>query len=364
MTVETIDNDLLAKQAYEEIDAEKEGREPKNLLTTPKKKDVSEDAENPENSDAPAKIEENDGELDDSNEDKADKDKTSDDEEGKATEEAGDDLDKKITAYAEKHKLTYAEAKEDLDKTEEILKQYKNDPAEMARAMRNKDREYHKLRAEAEKAKANKEPAFKRMTDEQFIEFAKAELNKKPEFVTKFRERFPAKSEAMSDEAVIEEIAERELSVYREKATAKENEIKSNAAKKRDEMIAQLPESDRRFIPDVKALIQGIDDTSILHNDDLIKDALSMVKGRKYDADIKAAEERGYKRAKEGAHIVGVKPSAEGSKGAKTKTGIILNDKQKARAEQMFGHSYEPEECHRLFKETFDEELKKDPKFV
>lgn len=358
--MEELTQEQIAEQAYAEIEAEKNGDKPGESKATPDK-DAKKKPEPDAPNDEQAETEKTDGESGEGNEDKADE-KPADGE--SEAEESGEDRDKKITDYAEKHKMTYAEAKEDVEKTEEILKQYKNDPAEMARAMRNKDREYHKLRSEAEKAAAKKEPVFQRMTDDQFIEFAKAELGKKPEFIEKYRAKFPARSESMSDEAIIEEIADRELAIYHDKATEKETEIKTTAARLRDEMISSLPESDRRFIPDVKALMEKIGDNDLIRNEGIIQDALKMVKGARYDADIKAAEERGFKRAKEGAQIVGVKASAEGSKGAKPKGGVVLNDRQKSKAEDMYGHTYSPEECHRLYKETFEDELKKDPKFV
>ena len=353
-----VDNEELGKQAYAELEAEKEGDKPGEPEATPAK-DAKKKPEPDASEDEPAEGGEKDGEPADSKENKAD------DEPAQAPESG--DLDKKITEYAEKHKMTYAEAKEDVEKTEEILKQYKNDPAEMARAMRNKDREYHKLRAEQEKAASKKEPLFRRMTDDQFIGWAKAEVAKKPEFVEKFREKFPARSESMSDEAIIEEIVDRELMVYHDKATEKENEIKSTASKRRDDLVVAIPEADRRFIPEVKALLQGISDADLLNSDDIVKDALLMAKGKTYDADIKAAEERGFKRAKEGAQIVGVKPSASGSAPVKGKPGIALNAKQKERAEQMFGNMAGvdgPEDCYKAYRETYEDELKKDPKFV
>lgn len=349
----------IAKQAYDEIEAEKEGRELGEPKATPNP-DAKKKPETPDADDEPAEASDKDGDDGEGNDKPA--------EDGDEADEDGVAADKRITEYAEKHKMTYVEAKEDIEKTDEILKQFKNDPAEMARAMRNKDREYHKLRAEAEKAAARKEPAFKRMTDDQYIYWAKEHITKNAEtMVAKFRERFPAKSESMSDEAIIEEMAVQSLPEYKEKASAKEAEIKSQASQKRDEMLAGLSDADKRFIPDVKALLQSVSDHDLITSDDLIKDALYMAKGRKYDADIKAAEERGYKRAKEGAQIVGVKPSGEGSKGVKTKVGIVLTTAQKSRAEQMFGHTTGvtgPEDCYKLFRETFEDELKENPKFV
>lgn len=384
--------DTLAAQAYEELAAEKEGREPKDLLSTPKKKDDKKDDEtlDPDDEQAndgkdgdagkgnedDADDKADDGESsDDADDKKADDEDKSGDKEGDDDKAGDEDADKKITEYATKHGMTYAEAKDDMEKTAEIIKQYKNDPAEMARAMRNKDREYHKLKAQTEKKDENKAPLFQRMTDDQFRKYARGKIAERPvgddgeekesPFIRAYRAQFPAKTESMTDEAIIEEIAEQELGIYREKAAQKEHEIKTTAQKKREELIAKVAETDRRFIPEVKALLLETGDGDILSEAMDISDVITYAKGKHYDSDIKAAEERGFKRGKEGAKIVGVKGSTEGTSRPSSKTGTVsLNGKQKQRAVEMYGANYEDEECYRLFKETFEDDLKKNPNFV
>jgi len=323
----------------------------------------------------PKKEEEKAGETDDKAEDQGKDTKDTGDGDDAKDEETGDksedaetddnaeegDLDKKITAYAEKHKLTYAEAKEDIEKTEEIIKQYKNDPVEMARAMRNKDREYSKLRSEAEKAKKAKEPVFQRMTDDQFREWARKKVSEMPEYVEKYREKFPARSETMSDEAIVEEVVERELIIYGEKAGQKEREVKETAAAKRTEIIQSIAEADRRFIPEIKALLQETDDATVLSDGFNIQDALYWAKGKAYDADIKAAEERALKRLKEQPEIVGAKGAGNSRPfGGK---GVSLNKRQQDMAKAMFGSDYEDGKCFEMFKDMYKNELKKNPNF-
>jgi hypothetical protein len=369
--------DVLYKQAMDEIEAEKDGQQPDDKpATPPKKKDEGEESESEGNPDEGGDDGENEGGAKDTKDEKKPKEKadeTPDD--GDKGEEVDTDLDKEIQAYAEKHKLTYAEAKEDREKTAEILKQFKNDPAEMARAMRNKDREYHKLKTEQEKAAVKKEPIFKRMTDSQFIDWAKRTLKERPEDqkeneeyihpeVMKFRQLYPTTAESLSDDQIIERIVAESLPKYHQKAAEKEGEIKTTASKKRDELISSVAEADRRFIPDVKAILLETDDEDVLSDKMDIKDALHWAKGKRYDADIKAAEERGAKRAKENPTIAGVKPSGQGSSGNTPKTGVALTDKQKKRAVEMYGNNYDDSECFKLYKETFEDEIKKDKNFV
>jgi hypothetical protein len=358
------DADEIAAEAYAEMDNAEKGEVQDTKPASTPKKDDEKAGEPGDKSDEQGEDTKKAGDGEDANEEESGEESEGDEpKDGKAPE----DKDKQITEYAEKHKLTYVEAKDDLEKTAEIIKQYKNDPAEMARAMRNKDREYSKLRSEAEKAKEKKDPVFQRMTEDQFRDWAKNKQLKegsehRQTVIDRYREKFPARSESMSDEAVIEEVVERSLMEYNEKAGVKEKEIKDTAASKRNELIASIAEADRRFIPDLKALLLETDDAAVLMNgDSLVQDALFMVKGRNYDADIKAAEERAMKRLKESPEIIGTK-GGNGSKPAGQKfTG--MTEQQKNRAIEMYGADNSDEKCFEMFKDSYKDELKKNPKF-
>ena len=361
------DAEEVAAEAYAEQDqAEKGQSEETKPASTPKKDDDK--AGKPEDgSEELGESTEKDGEGDKANEDKADEGSEEGSEKAAKDDKSVEDRDKQITEYAEKHKLTYAEAKEDIEKTEEIVKQYKNDPAEMARAMRNKDREYSKLRSETEKAKEKKAPVFQRMTDDQFRDWAKNQPLKeggenRQKMVDGYRAKFPARSEAMSDEAIVEEIVERELMIYNEKAGQKEKEIKDTATSKRNELITAVAEADRRFIPELKALLLETDDAAVIMNGDtLIQDALWLVKGKAYDTDIKAAEERALKRLKESPEILGTKGGGQSKPSGQKSTG--LTEAQKNRAIEMYGSDNTDEKCFDMFKDSYKDELKKNPKF-
>lgn len=358
------DSDEIAEEAYRELEAENGGQPTGESESTRKKPDDKEESQPEDKSDEQTQdAEKEDGESEEGNEDKADK-KDGEGEDATAENKEGEDEDKQITEYAEKHGMTYAEAKEDIEKTAEIIKQYKNDPAEMARAMRNKDREYHKLRSEVDKSKEKKEPVFRRMNDDQFREWARQEVRKHEKMVEKYREKFPARSEAMSDDAVIEEIVEQELRIYGERASKKEQEIKDTASKKRESLISSIKEADRRFIPEIKAMLQETEDTEVIRDDFDMNDMVFWAKGKRYDADIKEAEERGEKRAKEGAKILGSKPGSGGSKPQSSKSGGVgLTKAQKERALEMFGADYDDEKSYQMFRETYADELKKNANF-
>lgn len=348
-----LDTEELAAQAYAEMDAEKE---PEATETTDKKVD-EEVAEAP-----PADAETEEEKLAE----------TADVAEETEEEKPADE----VQAYAEKHKMTVDEAREDLEKTKALVEQYKSDPIEMARALRNKDREYHKLRTEAEKAKP-KEPVFKRMSDDQFREWARnsfanpdakdLDAEGTHRMVSDFRRKYPAKSEYMSDAAIVEDIVEVSLGEYAKIAEKKESEVRTRAQARRDEIMNGISESDRRFLPEVKAMLQHSDDGEIVSGEFDVNDAIFWAKGKRYDADIKAAEERGFKRAQQKPTIAGVKPASTGGSSVVVKKthSAGLSDAQKERADEMFGHmKLTTEENCKLFRETFEEELKKDKNYL
>ena len=358
------DGEEIAAEVYAEMDKadQDDGADPKGEGSTPKK-DEKKAGETDDNEDGQGEGTQ-DGEGAKADGEKADEgsdDDKSDEDEEKSEDKGTEDQDKKITEYAEKHKMTYTEAKDDLEKTEEILKQYKNDPAEMAKAMRNKDREYQKLRGQIEKETAKKEPVFKRMTEDQFRDFARKKVAEMPDYIEKYRQKFPARSESMSDEAVIEEVVERELIIYNEKAGQKEQGIKESASTKRNELIASIPEGDRRFIPEIKALLFETPDETVVTEGFNIQDALYWAKGKAYDADMKAAEERAMKRLRENPEIIGVKGGGSGKPSSQRSVG--LSKAQKDRAVEMFGADYEADRCYDMFKDAYKDELKKNPNF-
>lgn len=365
------DGDEIAAEVYREMDATEKGNSETSKSSSTPPKDDEKTGEPKEASDEQAQGGEKDGQAAEGEKEGADKEAASGGENGDKQGEKGTegsqgegDLDKKITDHAQKHGMTYAEAKEDIEKTAEIINQYKNDPAEMARAMRNKDREYNKLKTEAEKAAAQKQPLFRRMTDDQFRVWAREQVKGKADMITKYREKYPAKSEGMSDEAVVEEIAERELEIYRHKADEKEAEIRTLAIRKRDELLSSVSEADRRFIPEVKAILSETHDSVVLNGDFDVQDAIYWAKGKVFDKEIKDAEERGAKREREKAAIVGVKKAGTGSSKASTGSKeTALTSKQKGYAKEMFGADYDEEKCFQMFRDTFAEQLKKDANY-
>lgn len=357
------DGDVIAQQAYAELEAEQNGQ------PLPESKKPTAEAEKPvEEQPSEEAVKPSEEEVKESAEGQEGEKPAEETPKEEAKPEVKDESDKDVVQdHALKHGMTYAEAKEDIEKTNAIIEKYKGDPIEMARALRSTQSAYDKVKTQIEGKP--REQIFRRLSDDQVIKEARAHLNKEKEkHVELFREKNPAKSEMMSDEAIIEELAERTLPAYKKWADEKEASLRQSASDKREKILSELPESDKKFLPDVKAVIYKTADYQILDENFDVRDIVHWAKGQRYDADIKAAEERGYKRAKESAVIIGAKEVPGGSKpkvgsGQSSGTGLDINQKKRALEMYPTEDTGNEERSYQLFRETYADELKKNPRF-
>lgn len=268
-----------------------------------------------------------------------------------------------IEAWAIKHKVTFDEAKDDIKATKAVLKNYKT-PEEIARALRSTQSAYDQLKNS--QAKKEQPPVFQRLPDEAFLAQAKAKLaSESEEHVNRFRERFPAKSELMSDEAIIEELAERGLEKYKQWASEQETVVKTKAETRRTEVVSAISNDDAKFVPEVKELLKSVSDSFVLSEDFDVEKLLSVVRGKYYHADIKAAVANALKRGSEKPEIVGAVRGSDSANPKKSGSvaGATLNKSQKSRAEEMFP-DLAPEKAWSEFVDTWKDELKKDRNFI
>lgn len=358
-----VESEEYAAKVYAEIDKERNGE----VIPAEESKPIVEDLEagktlEPEDTEAEAKPE---GEETGEEDPKPAKDG---EEEPETIEPEEEDLDARITKLAEKNEITYAEAKDDIEKTDKMIEQFKNDPREMAKALRSKDREYDKLKNELSKKEEVKEPVFRKMSEVQFVKAAKDKMNEDPDkYADLYRNKYPAKSERMSDEEIIEEIADREWMGYQDFAVKQEKELITKARTVRDDFITGIAEADRKFIPDVKAILSQLQDVDILQKDWNPDYIMMLAKGRAYDDDLKEARAGGLNAGKEDTKILGMIKTGSGKqKPVQKAKSTSLNQNQKEQAESMYtsDDGYEPEKAWKMFKETFEDEIKKNPSFL
>ena len=365
------DSEEIAAEAYKEMEDEANGIHKETVTEEPKPvKDGKEEAETPDDTEQPD-IEPEDEETDENKpkpgeEGYVEPETEESEEEKAAKKEEEKDEDAEITAYAEKHTMTYAEAKDDLDKTNKILEQFKDDPKEMAIAMRNKDREYDKLKNEIGKETEKSPPVFNRLNEHQFRSIATSKVEAEPDkYLEAFKAKYPKKSELLSDEAIIEEMIDKEWGHYQSYASEEETVRTQKAVDLRESFLTDIPKEDKRFLPEVKAFMGSISDVVLLQKGFDPSYMLQLAKGKVFDAEVKAAEERGFQRAKEGAKILGVKGGGHSAPTGKKVVGG-LNQAQKDRAEEMFpvGDGYTVEKAYAEFKDTFKDDLKENPNYV
>lgn len=358
----------IEQEANEEYDGV--GDEQEDSQEEEKGKNQGEDdAEKKEIEDESEEKPEHEPEEKESKEEGGSEDKT-EDKSGDKPEEKQEDKKKseptadEVKAYALKHEISEADAKKEIQKNRDTLAFYK-DPESLARSHRKLQSEFDSLKAKVDKG--DKPEAPKLTGDPNQAIRTHVDKNRE-QIVEKFRQKYPAKSELMTDEAIVEEVidrAEQNYNVWREKRSI---EITKEAADKRDVLISGLNETDKEFIADIKAALKETHDSIILDPEFTLSDIVRWAKGGKFDDRVKTAYDEGYRKGKEEAQILGerVPPKPKGT-GAKTGSAEVvnLNDDQKERALEMFDIPGLPdEEKFKMYKDTFKKDLQKNPRFV
>lgn len=378
MAVETeIDGDILAQQAYAEMDGKEPEKKPDEKPAEPVEKQPDEPTAEPSKEQEPSEedkaakeqaeaedkriLEAKDEELDETQ--KARKveltAKAAEAEKAKTPERPEEEI---VRDHALKHNLTMDEAKEDIDKTKAIVEKYKGDPAELARALRSTQSGYDQLKAKEAKPQViiQKDPTA------EIKEYAEKNREK---IIEAFRRKFPIKGAVMEDDAILEDAvaqAERDYEVW---ARGEGEKVTREATGRREQLLASVPEGDKRFIPDIKALLSRTPDNQVVHESFDIKDLIYHARGAYYTPDrVKTLEDAAFKRGKEDPKIIGVKSPSSGGPAPKAPSGASsgLNGDQKSRALEMFvaEDGYSEADAYKAFADTFKEELKKDKNYL
>lgn len=243
-----------------------------------------------------------------------------------------------IAEYAKGNNLSVEDAKEEISKLKAITAKYGNDPVKLAKAYREMQSAYDKQKVTAS---SNINPAVAQIAANP-RSYVIGEVKKNAEkLVAEFREQNPARSRDMDDEQVTEEIVERGTFAIKNQIRDYEIQLKKEAANKREEFVKGISESDRRFLPEIKPVLENLPDYQIISKTFNFDDLVSWAKGKSVDRIVKETEERVRKEYdNKDKKIVGsiqkspqttkVKQTQEQSKGAG------LSKYQKDQATQMF----------------------------
>lgn len=355
-------NAALAQEAIAEVEADERGAEPDDQEPEPfdkpdegEKKPGEGDAEPPAG-DKPAG-------------DQGEPAPKEGEQQAPADEKAEADL---VREHALKHNITEEEAKVEIDDVKGILGKYKT-PEEIARALRSTQSAYDKLKAAAPKpGEPEKAPAKPVMLDNEQAESGISEYvdKNREKLLEDYGKRYPAKSTQLSEEAILEEIADKMNERYQSWKRQEQGKMAETALTRREELLTGLSKEDAKFLPDIKAVLYRTSDAQVLREGFDLKDLVQWAKGAKYDADVKAAREEGIRIGKDDPKILGEIPRGGSGKTPPNKSSgatkvFKLSDRQKQRALEMYDHLAGTEDDkYKMFVETYEDELKANPTFV
>lgn len=198
-----------------------------------------------------------------------------------------------IAEYAKNSGLSVDDAKEEVTKLRAISAKYGNDPVKIAKAYREVQSAYDKQKVTAS---SNVNPAVAAIVANP-RSYVIGEVKKNAEkLVAEFRSENPARTRDMDDEQVTEEIVERGTLAIKHQIRDYEIQLKKDASNKRDEFIKGIPEADRRYLPEIKPVLEQLPDYQVISNTFRFEDLVSWAKGKSVDRLIKEAEEKVHKQ--------------------------------------------------------------------
>lgn len=245
----------------------------------------------------------------------------------------------RLEKVAKEEGLTAEEVKELESKDKSIAERHGNDPIKISRALRKEQSEYGKLKNEVETLRAFKETAevrTKQFNEKRFNESTEAQRDK---IVDTYREQYPEESDTLSDDACFE----RGRFLIKEKITTqqaeKEAELSTKAEGRVKELVKEIPEEFKPYIPEIKKLIQSCDPGQILSDKFDVAFFANYERGKKYTPDyVKSLEDSAYKRGLEKPTIIPRVPPSKPEKPSKSKvdtSGATSEDQH--RAEEIYG---------------------------
>lgn len=259
---------------------------------------------------------------------------------------ADDDI---IKSYAERNSISEEEAKEEIEANRSILKKYKDDPIELAKAYRNLQSTYDKQKVSETHNQQARMVSDIMADPNAFV--AKAERENAPKWVEEYRKTYPAKSEMMTDAVIIEECRQVALNQVKGQISEYQIKLKSESNERRQELIKSIPEADRPFATEIGKVLAKLPDVQVIDKGFNFEDLVRWARGSDGSIKklIKDAEERGYKMAQEGK-ILGEKFIAKTPSSLKPKAkenvshGGQLSSFEQRRAREMFSSAYDNDE--------------------
>lgn len=260
-------------------------------------------------------------------------------------------VQEEIKTYAQELGISEEEAKEDLERISKIQAKYKNDPKQLAKANLYIQRLYTRTQEELKSLKDAKsaEQSFQEVTIEavmKYMETGKVTTKEgktitKEQIIEAYREANLDITETLDDDKVFQLAAKDYRDAINKSIIDAQAKLGSKAKEKRETLLNSLSEADKKFLPEIKPLIEKLSDTQVMHESFNIETYITYAKGKLFDTTLQQLEkdkrefgEKEYKRGVEEAKILGIQKPPEG-KPPKSKE-ITLTESQKKRAREMF----------------------------
>ncbi|GAG37524.1 unnamed protein product, partial [marine sediment metagenome] len=222
--------------------------------------------------------------------------------ESQEQEKARQESEKAVKAYAAENKISEEQAKEELESIDKIEEKYGKEPKKLAKATLHIQRLFTKTNEELKDLQARL--SAPQLTTDLVVEsikegnfsFANGKKATEAEVIAAYKEKYTDLTEDMEDEKVLKMAAKEIKEAMENRQKASLTALTGKAREKKDKLLSTLPESDKKFLPEIKPILEKTPDRQVMQGDFDLGDLILWAKGKGYDADVKKAEEDGFKR--------------------------------------------------------------------
>lgn len=266
----------------------------------------------------------------------------------KAEAEAKEALETEVKAFAVENKVSEEDARKELEHIQKVGEKYENSPKKLSKAFLAQQRENVKLQERLKDISKPKPISAEQIPLPKMVELiegghitSNGKAFTKDQVLQGYREQYPDITEGMEDEKVLQLAAKELRDKFIENAKTDQSKLADIASKKRTQLLDALSPEDKAFIADIQPILEKTPDEMVLQEDYTINEYILYAKGKTFDAKVKEAYDKGLKKGKEEAKIIGQKsPVGDGKPPVKkdnTETKIAgLTQEDKNRALSMY----------------------------
>ena len=256
-------------------------------------------------------------------------------------------VEEEAKALAIERNINLDEAKELIEKEAVIAEKYGNDPKKLARAYRENQSAYDKLKTKATSLQESQiMPLDKVPSQQEVLGYIKKGVLKDERgvvlteelLIDTYRKEHSDIAEYMEDDTILKLVANDVIKDVSKDKTELVGKVKEAAKAKRDKCMSLLPEADKHLESQIKESLEDMSDVTVVSETFKFNDIVRWARGGKtnIEAMVKKAREEGIKIGKENPVIEGILPGE--NEGGKTPQPKVLNisDDELKRAREMF----------------------------